>query len=541
MKQLATLFLILILMSLMVACREETVLYTTDETNSAQNIKGNHAEETVGEQSVFDITRFANISSQQLIALLGTPDNITETNDRGFTSFPCKLYDYENHELGFLRFDVINDKVAAISINGELPYNNGNVLETLNVKSANDDYFSEGDMYKKWECPTDDIDLIHITIIDNEKDIYKSLSVEFNSHYYHEWNLPIYAGTISPGEYCVMVEDLIKSMCYSPKSADFPTFDWEYARNDYYFCVESYVDAKNAFGTEVRHYFSVVYYKDTSAIVYAILDGEVIVDNGYVPTADIIKSLVEGNGNNTESPITDPDDPNMDCELYTEFDLPITLTNADETITINQIAYYCETTENTCDLFFTVYSDKTFTNDFYLEYTLYGDNPSNIIERRDLINTYGEDDVEGNCIFSIDLPSIPLDNYTISFGDFILGEENPVVDECELYTESNLPIKIDNSNETVTVQGIDYMFFGIDNNYGTFFISFDLISDSYVEDFCLNFSLVGEKTGTTRQYSVDEIYVYGSDGNYISLDGDFIGELPLDHYCIIFYESFSYQ
>lgn len=240
----------------------------------------------------FDVTQFAHISSQQLVSILGEPDNITQTSERGFTTFPCELYDYENHELGFLRFDIINDKVAAISINGELPYNGGNVLETLNVEIEHDDYFSEGDMYKKWECPTDTIDLIHITIIDNEKDVYKSLSVEFDSQYYHEWNLPIYAGTISPGEYRVMVEDLIKSMCYSPKSADFPTFDWEYARNDYYFCVESYVDAQNAFGAEIRHNFSVVYYNDTQAIVYVILDREVVADNGYVPTEKLVQNSV---------------------------------------------------------------------------------------------------------------------------------------------------------------------------------------------------------------------------------------------------------
>ena len=527
-----TLFMILLLVLLLsltlISCNDSSNI-DTPNTQDNDNV-GNEVTNSV----VFDITQFANISSQQLIKIMGNPDDITETEYLGFAEFPYTVYDYNNHELGAIQFDLINDKVTAFTIIGELPYNSGNVLETLNVNITNENNISQGELYIKYEIPTENIDLIHATLIDAENDTYKQLSIQYDSRYYTEWNLPIYAGTISPGEYRVMVEDLIKSMCYSPKSADFPTFDWEYARNDYYFCVESYVDAKNAFGTEVRHYFSVVYYNDTSAIVYAILDGEVIADNGYVPTADIIKSLVEGNGNNTEPPINNPDDPNMDCELYTEFDLPITLTNANETITINQITYYCEVNGNTCDLFFTVYSDKTFTNNFYLEYTLYGDNPSNIIEKRDLIDTYGEDDAEGNCIFSIDLPSIPLDNYTISFGDFTLGEDNPVVDECELYTESNLPIKINNPSGTITVQGIDYMFFDIDSSNGTFCISFDLVSDSYVEDFCLNFSLVGEKTGTMRQYSVDEINVYGSDGNYISLDGDFIGELPLDNYTIVF-------
>ena len=163
------------LISIMLMC----VVVLTSCSNATSNSQGESSDNTQGSNEskaeiVFDVSKFANISGQQLISILGQPNNITQTTERGFTTFPCELYDYENHELGFLRFDLINDKVTAISINGELPYNGGNVLETLNVEIENDDYFSEGDMYKKWECPTSTIDLVHITVIDNEKDVYKS-------------------------------------------------------------------------------------------------------------------------------------------------------------------------------------------------------------------------------------------------------------------------------------------------------------------------------------------------------------------------------
>lgn len=384
------------------------------------DITDNNTTDTNKTDIAFDVTKFSNITSQQLISILGQPDNITETNERGFTSFPCKLYDYENHELGFLRFDLINDKVTAISINGELPYNNGNVLDTLNVKIENDDHFSEGDMYKKWECPTDDIDLIHITIIDNEKDIYKSLSVEFDSRYYHEWNLPIFYGTISPGEYNVITQELIKSIFVSPKSADFPMLDWTYKRNDYYFLVESYVDVENYFGAEIRHYFSIVYYNDTQTIAYALLDGEVIANNDYKPTADIIKSMFENVGENT--------------------------------------------------------------------------NPSN--------------------------PSNSSTN-------------NPS-DEYLLYTNTDLPISLTYASKEILVNNIEYIFCEINENTCTFCISLDLTSDYNVQDFKIKFSLIGESTNTVREYTLDDVSVYGADGNYISLDGDFIGELPADDYTIVF-------
>ena len=517
------------------SCGESIVLVNNEDEN-----KGEAGENT--EDVIFDVSKFANISSQQLVSILGQPDNITETNERGFTSFPCKLYDYENHKLGFVRFDLINDKVTAISINGELPYNNGNVLETLNVKNASDDYFSEGDMYKKWECPTNDIDLIHITIIDNEKDTYKSLSVEFDSQYYHEWNLPIFAGTISPGEYRTMSEELIKDMCYSPKSADFPMLDWEYARNDYYFCVESYVDAKNAFGTEVRHYFSIIYYNDTSAIVYAVLDGEVIADNGYAPTADIIKNMFENAGDNNNSPPSTDSTNNIDnCELYTEEDLPI-LIGGEDSVTINNITYYFElgSKDSLCNLFFTIYTDKTFANDFYLNYTLYGDNPQNIIQRHELIDEYGEYQGEGNCIFSIELKDIPIDNYTFSFESIeIDGDSTPAIDLSQVTLNANttFPIILNTPRGTIEIFELaDPMFMSGDSNETMVLgVLVGIKSNTTIENVNLKITLTATNLQTTEEYLIEGLTIH-TEEDWISFFSGYFENavLPIDDYIISF-------
>ena len=174
--------------------------------NSAGNLDNPEVEQSGDSQDgdevnkaeiVFDVSKLANISSQQLVAILGEPDNITNTTYYGFVEFPYTVYDYESHELGFIQIDLINDKVTAFTINGELPYNDGNVLETLNVSVTNSEHYSESDMYKKWQYPNTSIDLLHIALIDTAKDSYKSLTVEYDSTFYNEWPVPV--GATEPG------------------------------------------------------------------------------------------------------------------------------------------------------------------------------------------------------------------------------------------------------------------------------------------------------------------------------------------------------
>ena len=511
-----------------------------ENNNEEENEGGENNNETNTAEVAFDVSKFANISSQQLVEILGQPDNITQTCERGFASFPCSLYDYENHELGFLRFDIINDKVTAISINGELPYNNGNVLETLNVKITNDDYFSEGDMYKKWECPTDTIDLIHITIIDNEKNTYKSLSVEFDSHYYREWNLPIFYGNITPGEYSVQTQEFIKSLLDSPKSADFPMLDWNYARNDYYFGVESYVDAKNGFGVEIRHNFSVVYFNDTSIMAYAIFDGIVVANNGYIPTEDIIKDLFDNNNDNPtpSNPSTDNKINVDDCVLYIEEDLPITINSVDGDVIINNIEYVFfvdDRSENACiiGISFDLLSDE-YIEGFSLEFSLIGETTGNIQEYViDDINVYGSD---GNYI-SITTDccegTLPIDNYTIVFENIVENEDNSnlSIDDLYLYVQD---VELENSSGSVMFSEIGGLFVEAENGMCNLSITF--FGDKYQENyFYLEYLLVGEHTGTVLEFS-DYIYEYSDyhDGYYNFVFTTNHNNIPIDYYTIVF-------
>lgn len=56
----------------------------------------------------------------------------------------------------------------------------------------------------------------------------------------------------------IISKDFVKQKLLSPKSADFPFLDFKYSNViDNTIVIESYVDAKNSYGTEIRHNYTI--------------------------------------------------------------------------------------------------------------------------------------------------------------------------------------------------------------------------------------------------------------------------------------------
>lgn len=119
------------------------------------------------------------------------------------------------------------------------------------------------------------------------------LQVTYDMSFYEEWYLPMSISDKSDYQY--WTQETVKQLLKAPKSADFPsiTNGWSFGRNQHYVAVQSYVDAQNSFGAEIRSEFTFIYFADTSTIAYAVFDGEVIADNGYTKTADIVSGLCD--------------------------------------------------------------------------------------------------------------------------------------------------------------------------------------------------------------------------------------------------------
>lgn len=259
---------------------------------------GNGNSETTSEpkdkvQIVCDVTQYANISSAELIELLGEPDDIAETTPAtGFVEIPCTYYDYyDTKELGEVSFLLVNDTVAKFTAYNEFPfYNKNDLLASLNVtKSDSCAMAADTETALRFRCVTDEIDDLWITNIEDET--YGFLAVTYDMMYFEEWYLPM--STSEETKYQVLTQDYVKSILKAPKSADFPNIlKWAIVKNQFYVATQSYVDAINSFGAEIRSEFTFIYPVGSSTPIYAVFDGEVIVDNGYTPTADLVKQLV---------------------------------------------------------------------------------------------------------------------------------------------------------------------------------------------------------------------------------------------------------
>ncbi len=298
MKKLFIAILCVSLVAVLLSCDLESEVSSTIETSETSN----------NIDVVFDVSKFANISSEELISIMGEPSGITKSVYSGFAEIPYTVYDYSNHELGVIQFDLINGKVSAFTIIGEIPYNNGDILASLNVNTNGTEIISQSDTYIKYKYLNEKVDLVHASIIDSEKDVYKSLSVKFDLEYYEEWSRQY--SSQEQGRYQQLTKDTVEACLLVPESAEYPWLDWNYGKNDYYFYVSSYVHALNMFGVEIKHEFKFIYYVNTNEIAYAVLDDEVLVDAAYVPTSVLIENLVvieemEPEDNSSNSSIDD--------------------------------------------------------------------------------------------------------------------------------------------------------------------------------------------------------------------------------------------
>jgi len=286
-KKLICLALVLSMCLSLVACGTANV---PDNSNPPPS----QSAEPPAQSIVCDVTRFANISSAELVKLLGEPNGISETTPAaGFVEIPCTYYDYYDNEiLGDVSFLLINDAVVKFIAYHEFPYGEkGEVLKNLNVQKSDSCVMAtDTETALRFRCLTDEIDDLHITLIEGNH--YGFLGVTYDMVYFEEWYLPLSISEKSDYQY--WTQEYVRSILKSPKSADFPNIsDWAIVKNNFYVAAQSYVDAVNSFGAEVRSKFTFFYPVGSSTPICAVFDGEVILDNGYVPTAELVKLLVE--------------------------------------------------------------------------------------------------------------------------------------------------------------------------------------------------------------------------------------------------------
>lgn len=253
------------------------------------------SQETSINEPICDLTQFANISGETLVSLLGEPNEIEEsTPANGFVEFPCTYYHYDDtEELGAVSFLLVNDHVERFTAYRDFDYGKGNgILDRFNLeKTKICTTIIDNGTALRYRTPFEGVDDVWISLIDKDNDTFGYLQITYDMCYFEEWYIPVSLNEKS--EYQYKTQENVKSVLKSPSTAKFPNIgEWATVKNDYYIVNQSYVDAQNSFGATVRSDFTFYYHVDTGVLMYAIFDGEVICDNGYISTADLIVQKV---------------------------------------------------------------------------------------------------------------------------------------------------------------------------------------------------------------------------------------------------------
>ncbi len=263
------------------------------EDNSSLQGENNSTDTT---NILYDVEQFANITGEELIALLGEPDAISDGTCNDTFEIPCVYYNYTSEKTwGDISFALVNNEVVRFTSYKDYYEYTGkkNILKNFGIKeSENCVLLADTGAALRYRCPSETVDDFWIKLIEN--DVFGFLQVTYDMMYYEEWYLSMNIQEKSNYQY--WTQETVKSLLKAPKSADFPKINnWAIVANPFYVAVQSYVDAQNSFGAEIRNEFTFIYVTGTKEIIYAIFDGKVIVDNGYVTTADVVSQIVAEN------------------------------------------------------------------------------------------------------------------------------------------------------------------------------------------------------------------------------------------------------
>lgn len=242
-----------------------------------QTVKEKDAIKT--ENIIIDVSQFSRISSERLIEIMGGPESKEEWNFESANGnvYPVITYTYKNGDYEFL---IIDDKVVEFNIysseNNVMKYEDeASIFSMFGITPAETILkVADTGAALRYESVTDKIDEFWIPILDSEKKTIDIVKVRYDKTYFGD--PPRMAMTISEQtDLQIRCQNAIKSILKAPSTAKFPSItEWYFAKDREKIVVQSYVDAQNSFGAEIRSEFQVTFTPSGDTITSLIFDGE---------------------------------------------------------------------------------------------------------------------------------------------------------------------------------------------------------------------------------------------------------------------------
>lgn len=255
------------------------------------------AEETTIENvsNIISLDLFTGADTSRVKELLGEPDKINEYTLDGFVQIPYTSYEYNSHDsFGELSVDFVDDKVVRFLSYNDYEYGTINqILEEFNITKSEDIFLiDKNDSFEKYGNASDNIPELWINLINKDSNTFGFIRATYEPKYYEEFY--IYMSLEDRVKVSTYTEDIISNFLNCPSTAKYPNLDeWKIGRNDYYTVAKSYVDAQNLLGANVRNEFTVIYSGFTTTPVLIDIDGNVVLNIGYVETEELIKESIK--------------------------------------------------------------------------------------------------------------------------------------------------------------------------------------------------------------------------------------------------------
>lgn len=238
---------------------------------------------------------FANLSSAELVALLGEPSYQESGTFQGLAELPCVYYEYNTvGALQKVRFLLIQDQVVQLTSATPLKLpQEKNILKVWGI--PNDEtavLISDTDTERRFRCPSATVDDIWLQELDASANTCGAVCITYDLFYMEEWGELLSPASEEYTQLYQQTQELIyRSLAPTPRSEIELMADLSqaYPKNPAYVSVSGHIRTTYPNNKPVTLQMDFIYAADTHIPVFVAVEGKEVYNDNYVPFPQLLQ------------------------------------------------------------------------------------------------------------------------------------------------------------------------------------------------------------------------------------------------------------
>ena len=238
---------------------------------------------------------FANLSSAELVALLGEPSYQESGTFQGLAELPCVYYEYNTvGALQKVRFLLIQDQVVQLTSATPLKLpQEKNILKVWGI--PNDEtavLISNTDTERRFRCPSATVDDIWLQELDASANTCGAVCITYDLFYMEEWGELLSPASEEYTQLYQQTQELIyRSLAPTPRSEIELMADLSqaYPKNPAYVSVSGHIRTTYPNNKPVTLQMDFIYAADTHIPVFVAVEGKEVYNDNYVPFPQLLQ------------------------------------------------------------------------------------------------------------------------------------------------------------------------------------------------------------------------------------------------------------